>query len=170
MKNLIVGLLFAAFAVSAAEFRVECENFTDLKSWVSQTDARAVEKGVIRSNQRGSSNAIKSTFACPEAGKYYIFVRTLDIGERSRKTTVKVNDVVMGNFGDDNKPANGKKSAYFWNKSANAIDLPVGDFTIELTPNNSYSRVDSIIFTTDADFSVPGTPRAAEEIDEVDAK
>ena len=169
MKKLIFGLMFAAAALSAGEFRVEAESFKDLKSWISQNDKRAVDSGVIRSNQKGTANSIKATFSCPEAGTYYVFVRTLDIGEKSRKTTVKINDLAIGSFGDDNTPE-GKKSAYFWNKSAKPVELAKGDFTIELIPNSNYSRVDSIVFTTDANYNPPNSPRSAEDIEDIDAK
>ncbi len=168
MKKLIVGLMFAAVAVGAGEFRVEAENFQDLKSWLSQTDGRAVGKKVIRSNAKGPGNTIVGTFSCPEAGKYYVWIRTLDTGENSRKTEVKVNQVVLGKFGDANKPP--KNAAYFWNKSKITVDLPVGDFTVTLIPATSYSRIDSIVFTTDEAFTPSDNPRAAEDILEIDAK
>ena len=160
--------MFAALAVGAGEFRVEGESFKELKSWVAQKDHRAVGKSRITSSTKGTGNAITATFTCPEAGKYYVFIRTLDTGEKSRKTAVKVNNVALGKFGDTNKPEKG--AAYFWNKSPIAVDLPAGDFAIELTPQSSYSRIDSIVFTTDEKFTPADNPREAEDITEVEPK
>ena len=172
MKKLIAALMLVGAALGAAEFRVEAENFTERGDWLLGGQGEgSVNRALLFSGKgapSGKENVISGTFTCPEAGRYYIWVRSENRGDRYRKTEVKVNGKSIGKYGDEG--VKGQQPALVWKRSLGPVQLPVGVFKIDLIPLSMYSRMDSLVFTTDQNFKPSDDPREVEEIDELECE
>ena len=156
-------------AVGASEFRIEPENLNDMAEWATGVGKDMINGKLIWSNRKeGPGNTAKGIYAMPESGKYYIWVRTHSRGENYRKTTVKLNGKSIGDFGDEGTKG---QLNLVWKRAHKPCDLTEGKLTLELVPLSGYSRIDSIIFTTDKDFTPVDKDRdTLEEITELECE
>ncbi|MCQ2379158.1 MAG: hypothetical protein MJ016_08175, partial [Victivallaceae bacterium] len=74
-----------------------------------------------------------------------------DFGEGYRRTQVKINGQSFGKFGDGPVATKGKPE-YKWKRALLPVELTEGQMKIELIPLSASSRIDSIIFTDNADY------------------
>ena len=171
MKKIIFTIASACIiaAVGATEFRIEAEGVSEKADWANSVGKELIGGRQIWSNsKKGAENTAKGSYAVPEAGKYYIWVRTHNQGEKYRKTEVKVNGKTVGKFGDEG--TKGQK-VMAWKRTLAAFDIPAGEMKLELIPLSGYSRIDSIIFTTDKDFTPVDKDRdTIEEIAELECE
>ena len=171
MKKLIVGLMFAGLAVSALELRIEAEGISERGDWVQSVGNSQVGGKMLYSSKgspAGKENVITGTYACPQAGKYYVWVRTESRGENWRKCIIKVNDKPVGKFGDAG--VKGQQPKLDWKRSLGPVEIPEGEFKVTAVPLSASSRLDSIILTTDQNFKPSDDPREVEEIDELECE
>ena len=169
MKKLFIATVAAcAIIAGAAEFRIEAESIGERASWGQGVGTDPIGNKLIWSNnKKGPENTAVGVYNCPEAGRYYVWVRTLTFGEKYRKTEVKLNGKTVGKFGDEGSKRN--PAVLTWKRTLGATQLPVGELKLELIPLSGASRVDSLIFTTDQNFK-PGDKAAVEEIVELDCE
>ncbi len=169
MKKLLIASLIAAGALAGAiEFRIEGENIPNKTAWTSGGDGSAVGGKVATSEKfvkgGGSANSATGTYGVPSAGKYYVWVRTLDFGEGYRKTQIRINGQSIGKFGDAKVAVKGKPT-YQWKRALLPVEL-TDKIALEATPLSAISRLDSILFTQDETFTPPND--AAEVTDAVE--
>lgn len=152
MKKFFLALSLVAVSVAGAiEFRVEAENIGERSSWVIGNDVGGVDKKMLASKGVGVKNAAKGVYGIPETDRYYVWVRTLTFGEKWRKTEVKFNGKTIGKFGDEGPKL--AKPKYTWKRALMPVQLNEGELTIEFIPLGIPCRIDSLIFTTDKEFS-----------------
>ena len=172
MKHLIWAVLLAGAAVGAMEFRIEAEEITERGDWkIGGQGELSVSRALIiscKGTPAGKENVITGTYPCPEAGKYYVWVRSENHGERYRKTEVKINGKSIGKYGDEG--VKGQKPALAWKRSLGPVTLPAGEFKLELIPLSMYSRIDSLIFTTDQNYKPSDDPREVEQIEALECE
>ncbi len=171
MKKLVMALMFASLAIGAAEFRIESEGISDQGEWKQSVGEGLVGRKMLVSMKgvpAGKENILTGTYACPETGKYYVWVRTESRGENYRKTQIKVNGKPMGKFGDAG--VKGQQPKMEWKRSLGPVEITEGEFKVEFIPLSAVSRLDSIIFTTDQNFKPSDDPREVEEIDALDCE
>lgn len=169
MKKLLVAALFAAVAVAgAAEYLIKAAAVSEKGAWTTGINTKVPGGQILFSHKKGVENTAKGTYAMPEAGQYYVWVRTMNFGEKYRKTEVKFNGKSVGKFGDEG--VKGEKK-WGWKRSLAFIDLPEGELKLELIPLSNVSRVADIILTTNKDYSPVDKDRdALEEIPELECE
>ncbi len=162
-----IALLGATLLAGAVEFRIETEKFPELREWRYDRTDQAINRTSLWAggNTRGEANAISADFVAPEPGKYFVWIRTLDFGEKYRRTQVRIDGKNIGTFGDEGEKG---PHRFAWKRSLNSVKLGDKKFTVLLTPQSPHSRVDSLIFTTDSNFTPPESPRQVEEIPEIE--
>ncbi len=172
MKKSIWAIVFIGLLAGAAEFRIEAESISEQGDWkVGGQGPQSIERKLLFSvngKPDGSQNAISGTYNCPAAGKYYVWVRAENRGDGYRKTDVRINGKSIGKFGDDG--SKGQEPALGWKRTLGAVNLPQGEFKLDLIPLSKYSRIDSLVFTTDQSFKPSDDPREIEEIDALDCE
>ena len=160
---LFLGMLTFAVSAFAAEFRIEPEFFNDLKFWRKSLDANTSGRCQITADKT-AKNAISETYQLPEAGTYYVWVRSFSYGANSRKFKLFINNKGLGSFGDGVIPSGQETPSLCWEKAKKSLELPAGNLKLQISPISPYSRIDTVILTTDADF-VPSNVKT--EIDAV---
>ena len=167
MKKLLIAIAFAAVAVAGAnELLIKAAAIKEKGEWTVGGNILVPGGKFLFSKKKGAENTASGTYNMPEAGSYYVWVRTMNFGEKYRKTEVKFNEKSVGEFGDEGIKGDKK---WGWKRSLAAIDLPAGEVKLELIPLSNVSRVADIILTTDKDYTPVGKDREAlEEIDELE--
>ena len=169
MKKLLIAVAFAAVAVAGAtELLIKAAAISEKSEWTTGVNTNVPGGKILFSHKKGAENTASGTYNMPEAGQYYVWVRTMNFGEKYRKTDVKFNGKSAGKFGDEGIKGDKK---WGWKRSIAAIDLPAGELKLELIPLSNVSRVADIILTTDKDYTPVGKDREAlEEIAELECE
>lgn len=166
-KIALFSVLFGGLALLAAEYRVECENFTDKGTWQPESCAGWKLSGKRMLDPKGKESAVaKTTVTLPEAGKYCVWVRAVTFGGNVRKCRVALNGKNIGVFGD-RKTAEAKYPVMAWEKALKRVDLPAGEVQIEVVALNGYTRIDALILSSDPQFVPSDEPREIEAIEEL---
>ncbi len=164
--SLLLGFL-CAVVLTAAEYRIEAENFPEKGEWKPESCAAWKLSNQRMLDPKGAKSATaKTTVALPEAGRYCFWVRAVSFGGALRQCRVLINGKSVGTFGDRKTP----EAIYpimVWEKALKKLDLPAGDVTIELVSLNPFTRVDALILTTDNNFVPANEPAGIEAITEL---
>ncbi len=176
MKKMLIASLIAAGALAGAiEFRIEGEHLPNKGAWADGGQNAAMGRRVATATnnfQKGNNDANKGSgnYGVPAAGKYYVWVRTLDFGEGYRKTQVFINGQSIGKFGDGKVAVKGKPE-YKWKRAMLPVELTDKLF-LEAVPFAAVSRLDSILFTQDEKFipsdNAEELAEAVEELESLD--
>ncbi len=164
--------MLAAVAVSAAEYRIEPEFFSNQGAWKRSSHQGSMGRGVMRA-KAVEKNKLTGILTLPQGGEYCVWVRTLSFNGNSRKCKIFINKQGLGSFGDAKLTADESNPALKWEKAAKRLTLAAGKLDIEIVPVSPYVRIDSIILTTDANFVPPdnaGEIKAIAELADPDAK
>ena len=169
MKKLLFAIIAtSAIAASAVDFRIEAESIGDKGSWrIGVGSANIADKQLSADHKAAENAPAVGVYNCPEDGRYYVWVRTFTVGEKYRKTEVKLNGKVIGKFGDEGSKRSTPEMT--WKRTLGATQLAAGELKIEFKALSKYSRIDSLIFTTDQNFK-PGDKAAVQEIPELDCE
>ncbi|MCQ2379037.1 MAG: acetylxylan esterase [Victivallaceae bacterium] len=148
----LAGMVFAASAVSGANYLIEAESFPFPGEWKQVSFRGASGSGVLQ----GSKNAeAKGTFCFPENGSYCVWMRSYSFGENWRRATLFKGTREIGSAGDEKNPALTKYPAFTWGKLKKPQVISTGNVDLALRSDSANSRIDAILFTTDKDFIPP---------------
>lgn len=140
-------LILGAVTVCGAEVKIEAENFP-LDDSIKLIDfANASGEKFIRFTQKRVTVSTEANI--PEAGNYYVWVRTLSFGGGFRQTTVKIGEDFSFLCGD---APTAKPGSLVWEKADHPVKLAAGKTALSLTPESDFSRVDVVILTTDPKY------------------
>ncbi len=144
-------------------YRVEVEDFPLQASWQLSYDVLASQGQHLFSSVSGETNKINTVLNLPEAGDYYLWVRTLSFNQGYRTSSLVINGTTEQiEFGD---VVDGVGSAHWVSQEGQGIyTLENFDNTLEIIPNSLYSRIDVIIFTTDKYYEYPDNRDDLEKI------
>ena len=169
MKKLFLAVAaLGTLTLGALEFRIEPESFGNLNGWKSANDGGSSGGKLLFSEAKGADKIASATFSCPEAGKYYVWVKTLTFGENWRKVQIRVNGKSIGKFGDEGQKLD--KPKWSWKRTLAPVNLGEGEFKIEFIALGALCRVDCLVFTTDPNFQPAATRDAIEETDELEGE
>lgn len=150
MKFLGMAIL-GIFSLTAAEYRIETENFPVKNKWRIGIDQQASGGKMLFSAEK-KDNPARAEFNLTEGGRYYVWVRSMSFGEGYRHAEVLINGKSLGQFGDAPLEKNAKKPSFLWQRATVPVELPGGKIEVVLNPNSGLERVDAIILTTEENF------------------
>jgi hypothetical protein len=84
-KFLIVFMGLISSLVLAQSYRLEPEEMPDLNQWKISTSKEASQGKLVYSTKK-DKNEIECVVELPEAGDYYLWVRSISYGQNYRKT------------------------------------------------------------------------------------
>ncbi|OQA87572.1 MAG: hypothetical protein BWY31_00740 [Lentisphaerae bacterium ADurb.Bin242] len=151
MKRIFRMAMLGVFSLTAAEYRIEAENFPVKNRWRIGIDQGASGGKMLFSAEK-KDNQAKAEYNLPEGGRYSVWVRTMSFGEGYRRAEVLINGKSLGQFGDDPLEKNAKKPSYLWKRADVPLELSSGKLEIVLNPNSGLERVDAILLTTEENF------------------
>ncbi len=162
MKNFFWLAMLGIFSLTAAEYRIEAENFPVKNRWRAGGDQQASGGKILFSAEK-KDNPARAEYNLPEGGRYYVWVRTMSYGERYRHSELRIDGKVIGQFGDEPLEKGMKKPSFLWKRAADPLELSKGKLEVELIPNSGFERVDAIIFSTEETFD-PATSKPVPEL------
>ena len=148
MKTKLTLFIFLPLLLCAGTFRIEAEKLAG--AWRLNQASAAVGSRFCSVTKKGTP--LNGSFTLPESGRYQVWVRTFDFGEKYRKTTITIGGQTVGTFGDSAPHAVHAKPVFYWNKAPELITLKAGKIAVKAVSAGGYARLDSIILTTDLKF------------------
>ena len=149
--------------LAGGTFRIEAEKLDG--GWTLRKTSAAVGKALVSVVKKGS--ALSGKVILPEPGRYTVWARTFDFGEKYRRTTLFFNGKEIGTVGDDSPRAAKAKPVFCWHKAGAPVELAAGPLTVRAVSAGGYARLDAVILSSDENFVPPEDPREAEKTKEL---
>ena len=172
MKKLLVFAAFAAVvACIGAEYRIEAFTMTKAEGSTWAKHCSGTNGSMWYSPKKG--NKLTATYAVPEAGKYFVWVRTGTYNQGWRKAqiaiTAKNGGKSVGKAGDKKIPGFTKPTLY-WEKLLVPLTITEAneEIKVEVTDVGGNSRIDCIILTTNPDYTPSENNDELVDIDELE--
>ena len=168
-------LVLAAFAAVAAcfgaEYRIEAFAMNQAEGSAWTKHCSGTNGSMWYSPKKG--NKLNATYVIPEAGKYFVWVRTQTNNQNWRKVqvsfTAKNGGKCVGKAGDK-KIAGFTKPRLYWEKLLLPLTITEAneEVKVEVTDVGGNSRIDCIILTTNPDYTPSDKDADILDVDELE--
>ena len=172
MKKMLVFAVFAAVAACfGAEYRIEAFTMTKAEGSTWAKHCSGTNGSMWYSPKKG--NKLTGTYTVPEAGKYFVWVRTGTYNQGWRKVqvsfTAKSGAKCVGKAGDKKIPGF-TKPTLCWEKLLIPLTITEAneEVKVEVTDVGGNSRIDCIILTTNPDYTPSENNDELVDIDELE--